>query len=190
MIGRIATWLFYAVFFFCLGVWAAPRLPDVDEMFAGAYNWGYGVIVGIQEWAMGDAPKVAEEKPAEAASVPDEMQAARDAYAAGDTSAAIVAYQEVLLHDPDNLDARGELGNVYFAAGRLEDAAKAYFDVAVALLKKGDVAGAKALEPAIRGGSPELADKLSQMLSEGSHSDAGMPTKLAAGQTMVRVAGY
>lgn len=190
MIGRIATWLFYAAFFFLIGVWAGPRLPGADGIFSAAFDWGYGVIAGFQEWAVGDEPKAEPEKPVKVATIPEAMQTARDAFAAGDTQAAIAAYQDILLQDPDNLDARGELGNVLFAAGRNEDAAKAFYDVAIRMLQRGDVAGARALEPAVRGGSQELADKLSQMLNESGHSDAGMPMKMASGQTTVRVAGY
>lgn len=75
---------------------------------------------------------------------------ARQAFAMGDMIGSINAYRAYIDRNPDAMDARGELGNVYFAEGRRHDAAEMYLEVAVLRLKAGDIAGAKAMLDAVR----------------------------------------
>lgn len=188
MIGRFATWIFYAVFFFLVGVWTGPHLPAFDGVLGSMADWGYRGIARIQEWALSDDGKAAVETPVETpAAVPGELETAREAYARGDIGAAIAAYEEFLRQSPDDIDARGELGNVFFAAERFADAARAYYEVAVVLLKRGEADKARALEPAIRRGDPMLADELVKALATNAAPATGAMT-MPAGQDVVRVA--
>lgn len=189
MIGRIATWIFYAVFFFLVGVWAGPRLPSLDGMVASVVDLGYRGIARVQEWAISDNPEKPAEKAPAAAAVPaaGELAAARDAYARGDVAGAIAAYEEFLRQSPDDVDARGELGNVLYSAGRFPEAARVFHETALALLKRGDAAKARALEPAIRRGDAMLADDLLKRLAEPS-SASGENLHMPAGQSAVTVA--
>lgn len=204
MIGRIATWIFYAVFFFLVGVWAGPRLPAVDGVVASIVGWGYDAVGGLQKWALaGDPKKPAEPAPAapaapaspaapaeQPAAAPADLQTAREAWGRGDVAAAIAAYEDFLLQNPGDVDARGELGNVLYAAGKFPEAAKVYFDVATRLHAKGETVKAKALEPAVRRGDAALADELARLLAGGATHSSNEPTTIAPGQSLIRVAGY
>lgn len=202
MIGRIATWIFYAVFFFLVGVWAGPRIPAVDGVVASIVGWGYDTVGGLQRWALaGDPAKPAEpaapqapaehpEAPAQPAAAPVDLQTAREAWNRGDVAAAIAAYEDFLLQNPDDVDARGELGNVLYAAGKFPEAAKVYFDVALRLHAKGETAKAKALEPAVRRGDAALADDLARQLAGPASHSSNDPQHMAPGQSLIRVAGY
>lgn len=48
MIARVSTWLFYAIVFFFLGVWASPHVPSVRETmnrgWEGVKGWAQGTI--------------------------------------------------------------------------------------------------------------------------------------------------
>lgn len=206
MIGRIATWLFYAVFFFLVGVWASPRMPTLDGVVASVFDLGYRGVLTIQEWALASTPEdpakeapaapAAPANPAPAVPAPAnpapavpaplpaaaDLSAARAAFAGGDITGAIAAYEEFLRGHADDLDARGELGNVLYAAQRFAEAARVYFDTAVALIARGDVARARALEPAIRRGDAALADDLLKRL--GAPTNASAPA-MPAGQSAV-----
>ena len=75
------------------------------------------------------------------------MDAARSAFARGDVSQAISLYQNLLAQKPDDVDALGELGNVFLSAGRLQEAAGAYYETAVRLARAGDDARARVARP-------------------------------------------
>jgi len=55
------------------------------------------------------------------------------------------SYREVINNTTDNFDAYGELGNVYFNQGKNAEAAKAYFEAASILVRKGQVRRARSL---------------------------------------------
>ena len=116
-------------------------------------------------------------KPAPSASAPaapsaaapdvgsDLLAVARAAHARGDVTAAIRAYEDLIARQPKDAAVRGELGNVYWAAGRLQDAARAYHGAATVLIAAGRVADAAPLEAAIRKGDTALADDLARRLA-------------------------
>jgi tetratricopeptide (TPR) repeat protein len=183
MLARIFTRLFYAVIFFALGVWAGPRLSDVGGLFDDALAVGRGGYEQLWAWAESTistkpakptpAPVVETRKatPAAPAVVPAPrplatVEAARAAHSRGDVSTAIRLYDELIAADPADAGLRGELGNVYWAAGRLQDAAKAYNGAASALLAARRIDEAGRLEPAVRKGDPALADDLARRIAE------------------------
>ncbi len=113
-------------------------------------------------------------KPAPAASAPapaasdvgtDLLAVARAAHARGDVTAAIRAYEDLIARQPKDAAVRGELGNVYWAAGRLQDAARSYHGAATVLIAASRVADAVPLEAAIRKGDGALADDLAKRLA-------------------------
>jgi thioredoxin-like negative regulator of GroEL len=116
------------------------------------------------------APPQASAPPApEANSSADLLARARQAYARKDTDAAIDAYRAYIAQNPEAIGARGELGDVYFAAGRKQDAAQMYFECATKNLDAGNIAGAKALIGAVRQGDPSLAGDLEHRVAAASN---------------------
>lgn len=172
MIGRISTWVFYAIFFFALGVWAGPRMPGIGDLGAKFADIAWSGIERVQAWAIGgmpEEPKPAEPTPPAVVETPAmpaaDLNTAREAYARGDIGGAIDAYRAYIAANPQAIDARGELGNVLYGAGRLNEAAEEYYAVAIALIAAGDMTRARTLEPAIRRGNPTLADDLVKKLA-------------------------
>lgn len=106
------------------------------------------------------AQEVAAAKPREAAKPADYLNAARRAFAAGDTPWAIHYYNAHLAVQKRDANAWGELGNVYYAEGMLPDSAQAYFNAANILIDRGLTARAMQLMPAIEEGNPGLAQAI------------------------------
>lgn len=105
-------------------------------------------------------------QPAEAPVGQELLVNAREAFARHDVLSSINAYRGYIDRNPDAVEARGELGNVYFANGRLRDAAQAYFEAAMLKLKAGDVAGAQAFLGAVRQGDGALGDDLKREIAK------------------------
>lgn len=161
MIARISTAIFYAIVFFLLGVWSAGRLPPLKSTVENGADW---VITSVKS--------IGQQKPAKlaAAAGKNELDAARVAFGRGDLTAAVAAYSAVVKAHPDDIDAQGELGNVYFNAGRLKDAASSFHAAALLMVTAGDPVRARLLEPAIRTGDPALADDLIAVLAKSAAS--------------------
>ena len=87
---------------------------------------------------------------------------ARNSFAVGDFEGAIVAYKDFLKSNPAHADAYGELGNVYFLSGRIQDAAQNYYDSAKLLIEQKRTDRIPALLPAIAQINPPLADEVAQ----------------------------
>ncbi|MDK9697615.1 MAG: tetratricopeptide repeat protein [Siculibacillus sp.] len=104
--------------------------------------------------------------PAAAPAAPDPLALARSAHARGDVTAALRAYEDLIAKRPTDAAVRGELGNVYWAAGRLQDAARSYHGAALVLLAAGRRDEAARIEQAIRKGDAALADDLARRLAE------------------------
>lgn len=100
------------------------------------------------------------------AAIEDGMAKARAAFANGDVNGALEGYRQLIAKNPDDMGARGELGNVLYAIGRVGDAAQAYFDTASMAIDKNQPEIAEALLPAIIEGNPMLATQLSDKLFE------------------------
>jgi thioredoxin-like negative regulator of GroEL len=163
MFGRIITWIFYAAVFFLLGVWAGPDccalsgLPDRLTTF-GTQGWQWLSHIGNAERVDVTAVPPSAEMSAETY---DRLLAeARSTYLKGDVSGAISRYRTLTSAKPDRMEARGELGNIYYETGQLREAAQIYFDLASRQIDLGDAATARQLEPAIRRGNTALADEL------------------------------
>jgi hypothetical protein len=172
----IATRIFYAVVFFMLGAWVASVSPGFKGIMRHATETARQGFDGMRDFTSGTlrAPDPEAKPPARpppsAPTASELLVRARDAYSRKDLLGAVNAYRAYIDRNPDATDARGELGNVYFAAGRLRDAAEMYFEVATRHLASGDIAGARALRGAVRKGDAPLGDELDRRIAAASGS--------------------
>jgi thioredoxin-like negative regulator of GroEL len=101
---------------------------------------------------------------AQSVGVEDTLSKARAAFASGDVNGAIEGYRQILAKNPDDIAARGELGNVFYTVGMVPEAAQTYFDTASKAIDKNQPEVAEALLPAIIEGNPMLATQLNDKL--------------------------
>ncbi len=73
-------------------------------------------------------------------------------------------YQKVIDSTEDNVDAYGELGNVYFNQGKKEQAASAYFEAAAILVRKGQENRARSLMGLLRNLDKNKAGELQKLI--------------------------
>ncbi len=192
MLARVLTRLFYAAVFFALGVWAAPSIGGLGGMIDSSLAAGSRGFDSLWSWAEGTvsvtppptktaatsptapAPAAtATPAPVKAAAVAptlaptdEPLTVARAANARGDVAGAIRAYDALVAERPNDVVLRGELGNVYWSAGRLQDAAKAYHGAALVLIAARRLDEAARLEGAVRKGDAGLADDIARRLAE------------------------
>jgi tetratricopeptide (TPR) repeat protein len=177
MLYRLAIGVFYAALFFVLGAWLGPEKSDLARWWQGgasAAQSGWSSAAGwfdkrtarIETGSTGATNAQPGVTLAQQPGAPPfaTLEAARAAYAKGDFENAISIYEAIQRAQPGNLDARGEMANVLFAVGRLQEASEIYFTVASQWLAQGERDKARALEPAIRRGSRAHADELNRML--------------------------
>ncbi len=74
------------------------------------------------------------------------------------------SYQKVIDSTEDNVDAYGELGNVYFNQGKKEQAASAYFEAAAILVRKGQMDRARSLMGLLRHLDKSKAGELQKLM--------------------------
>ena len=89
---------------------------------------------------------------------------ARKAYGQGDMEAAVQHYLALIKQESDNPDVFGELGNVYYSAGRFQQAGQAYYEAAIRLNELGRTDQVQYLVRVIEGLDPDSAAKLKQHL--------------------------
>ncbi len=196
MLSWIGTRLFYAILFFFLGAWAASVSPGMKDIMRQASEAGQHSFERLGAWtsstlsptpgsqseeARAPAPSTSTAPSTETSPSPAAAAApspagqelgqellvnARAAFARHDVLSSINAYRGYIDRNPDAVEARGELGNVYFANGRLRDAAQAYFEAAMLKLKAGDIPGAQAFLGAVRQGDGALGDDLRREIAK------------------------
>lgn len=98
---------------------------------------------------------------AASASLSERWQSARIAYRAGKPEA-IESYAQLIKDFPDVADLPGELGNIYYGAGRMQDAAEQYFEAAQRHLRGPTPGMATCLVGVLKRLNAPLADKLSE----------------------------
>lgn len=74
------------------------------------------------------------------------------------------SYKQVIDKTKDNVDAYGELGNVYFNQGKNKEAASAYFEAAAILVRNGQTSRARSLMGVLRHLDESKADELKQLI--------------------------
>jgi hypothetical protein len=98
---------------------------------------------------------------------------ARQAFWAGDARLAEERYRAAAREFPGEPDVLGELGNVLFQLGRMDDALDAYFAAARILISRGEGSAADALGRALAESAPDRAAELSRRLQRASDPVAG-----------------
>lgn len=89
---------------------------------------------------------------------------ARAAFDQGNMILSEKKYIELASLANDDADVYGELGNVYYAQGKWEQAGQAYYDAATRLISEGNTEQVAYLYRVIQGLSAEHAEKLSQLM--------------------------
>jgi tetratricopeptide (TPR) repeat protein len=120
-------------------------------------------------------------------SVEESLVKARETYAAGDVNATIEAYRAIIAKHPEDMAARGELGNVFYAMGNIPEATQLYSEVATIAIEKKQLEIAETLLPVISEGNPVLANQLSDKLFElqmSADMSQPMPVQQPAQQPM------
>ena len=90
---------------------------------------------------------------------------ARKAFWHGDLKASEKSYKELVEHEELDPNAYGELGNVYYAQGKWQEAGKAYYEAAVRLIELKQPYQVNYLFRVIQGLDAESAEKLKQKMS-------------------------
>ena len=90
---------------------------------------------------------------------------ARQTYWMGDALGAEKIYLKLAVVEDDNPDIYGELGNVYYAQGKWNDAGKAYYEAAIRLLNLDRNNQVNYLLRVIQGLDTDSAEKLKQKIS-------------------------
>jgi len=125
----------------------APAIPSTS-----------GPQAGVQE-------PIAPNEPAQAVDQYMELvMDARMAFWQGKYEEATGKYQEAMKLMPDNPDAYGELGNLYYSQGKWEQAGDAYYQAAQHLLDSGDIDQAAQLSNVVQGLAPERAQELQKRI--------------------------
>lgn len=96
----------------------------------------------------------------------DMLAKAREDYAKGNIDASIESYKAYVKKNPANPDAIGELGNVYYTTGKMQEAAQAYHDAASLLIDQKQEMRAVELMPVIDQINPELVNDLNEKMAK------------------------
>ncbi|MGB0129588.1 MAG: tetratricopeptide repeat protein, partial [Rhodocyclaceae bacterium] len=170
MISRLANWILYAVILAVIGA----LIYYYTDWFKPAAQKAVVAAKGMLESIpLGPFSK---REGADAAALGE----ARGAYARGDVEGAVRAYTDIVKKNPENVDAQGELGNVYYMTGRLREASEAYSAAAKLLIDQHQAERAQALLPAIGQGNPALANEVMQRLMQASQPAGGSSGPQAA----------
>lgn len=94
------------------------------------------------------------------------LEQARLAFTQGDLQTAQAAYKAFIARDSANLDARGELGNLYYLSGNYQEAAQTYYDLSKMLLDQKKIDLVPALLPVIGQVNPTLVEELMQKMAQ------------------------
>lgn len=101
----------------------------------------------------------------------NQLNQARESYAQGNMNASVSAYQAYITKNPVNVDAIGELGNVYYSAGQMSEAAQAYYDAANLLIKQKQLERANELIPIVAQINPGLANTLTTNMAQAGQQE-------------------
>jgi tetratricopeptide (TPR) repeat protein len=167
MISRLANWILYAVILAVIGAliyyYTDWFRPAAQKAMVAAKGMLESIPLGPfskREGADGAA-----------------LGQAREAYARGDIEGAVRAYGDIVKKNPGNVDAQGELGNVYYMTGRLREAADAFAAAAKLLIDQQQADRAQSLLPAIGQGNPALASEIVQRLMQAGQPAAANPAQ-------------
>jgi tetratricopeptide (TPR) repeat protein len=101
------------------------------------------------------------------------LNEARQAFWARDMARAERLYQKITKADEANIQAWGELGNIYYQQARWQDAAAAYTEVALRLVDKGDIPQAMYMQQLVSRLDGKQAQRIHERLSSQQASPQG-----------------
>lgn len=90
---------------------------------------------------------------------------ARKSFHRRDFESSISSYEQLISKTPDNFDAYGELGNVYFNQGKMKQAAGSYYEAAVILVRLGQLQRANSLMGMLSSMDQDKAKELQALIS-------------------------
>lgn len=93
------------------------------------------------------------------------LREARIAFGQGNMEVAVNKYKE-LIELEDEADFHGELGNVYYAMGKWQQAGSSYYEAATRLIEERQLAQVSYLQRVIQGLDAERAEKLAKQLAD------------------------
>jgi hypothetical protein len=103
----------------------------------------------------------------------DGLRQARISAQQGNLDASVREYQSYIATHPNDIDAFGELGNVFLQIRRFPDAAQNYYEAATRLIDAGQIQAVRPLMPVIQTHEPMLATLLNKKLAHVSGGDPG-----------------
>jgi len=92
------------------------------------------------------------------------LDAARQAFWQRDMEGAEKLYRKITMSDVDNINAWGELGNIYFMQSKWKEAAQAYAEVTLKLLDANDFPRAAYMHNMVNRLDPEQAGRINERL--------------------------
>ena len=92
------------------------------------------------------------------------LNAARQAFWQRDMASAENLYKKITMSDVDNINAWGELGNIYFMQSKWKAAAKAYAEVTLKLLDENDFPRAAYMHSMVNRLDPAQAGRINERL--------------------------
>jgi hypothetical protein len=101
------------------------------------------------------------------------LREARISAQKGNLDASVREYQSYIATHPNDIDAFGELGNVFLQIRRFPDAAQNYYEAATRLIDAGQIQAVRPLMPVIQTHEPMLATLLNKKLAHVSGGDPG-----------------
>ncbi len=103
----------------------------------------------------------------------DGLAQARKSAQAGRLSESVREYLRYLTSHPNDVDAYGELGNVYVKMGRFPEAAQNYYEAATRLIDAGHLNAVASLMPVIQTHEPMLATLLNKKMANANEGNQG-----------------
>lgn len=103
----------------------------------------------------------------------DALAQARRSAQAGRLSESVREYLRYLTSRPNDVDAYGELGNVYMKIGRFPEAAQNYYEAATRLIDAGHLNAVASLMPVIQMHEPMLATLLNKKIANATGDNQG-----------------
>jgi hypothetical protein len=103
----------------------------------------------------------------------DGLAQARKSAQSGRLSESVREYLRYLASQPNDVDAYGELGNVYMKIGRYPEAAQNYYEAATRLIDAGHLNAVASLMPVIQMHEPMLATLLNKKIANATAGNQG-----------------
>ncbi len=173
MLSKIANWVVWSV----LALFIVLLVYRYTDWFKPAADHAVSQVKSVLGQAVPNGPFGT-------GASEDQLNQARDAYAKGDVDGSVAAYKEYLKKNPSNADAYGELGNVYYTAGKLPEAAQSYYDAANQLVAQKQMDRVNDLMPVIGQINPALANDLANKMGQAASQEPppGVEQQAAQGQ--------